>query len=297
MNKTYSEAIKIPSIESSIKDYFLLMKPRVMALVIFTFASGLWLAPGYIHPLIAFIAILCTALGAGSAASVNMWYDRDIDAIMQRTKNRPLVVGSVEPEEALSFGIVLGFLSISIMAICINLLSALLLAITILYYIFVYTMWLKRSSPQNVVIGGVAGSLPPLIGWSSVTNNLSAESFVLFMIIFVWTPPHSWALALYRLEEYRQSSIPMLPVNKGKAYTKKYIVFYSVLMVLISIIPFFLKMSNIIYLFTAFTLGLIFLYYVFNLFRDETNQAAKKLFCYSIVYLFMIFLSLDILQV
>ena len=288
---------KIKGHNSSVIDYIRLMKPRVMSLVVFTAFIGLFLAPGHIHPFIAFTSILCVTLGAGSAASINMWYDRDIDSKMKRTQNRPIVTGAINAEDALSFGVVLGFLSVLLMAICVNLLAAFLLAITISYYVLIYTMWLKRSTTQNVVIGGVAGSLPPVIGWVSVTGTLSIAPLLLFLIIFMWTPPHSWALALYRVDDYRNCKVPMLPVIKGSYYTKKQVIIYTILMFITSLLPFFFKLSNEIYLVVAVITGLIFLYYAFSLFNDKTNQQAKKLFIYSIFYLFIIFLSLSVFKI
>lgn len=277
----------------SVKDYFMLMKPRVMTLVVFTAISGMLLAPGNIHPLIAFVAILCITIGAGSAAAINMWYDRDIDAIMKRTQKRPIVTGAVKADEALAFGVITGTMAVIMMAVSVNIISAILLAFTILYYVHIYTIWLKRTSVQNVVIGGVSGALPPIIGWVSVTGNISWQAFSLFAIIFIWTPPHSWALALYRSGDYKNCNVPMMPVIKGVLYTKKLIMFYSILMFFISLWPYFLNISTYLYLVTAIISGLIFLYYAVNLFTDtEQNHAAKKLFWYSILYLFIIFLSL-----
>lgn len=277
----------------SVKDYLMLMKPRVMSLVVFTAISGMLLAPGNIHPLIAFVSILCITIGAGSAAAINMWYDRDIDAIMKRTQKRPIVTGAVKADEALAFGIITGTMAVIMMAVSVNIISAALLAFTILYYIYIYTIWLKRTSVQNVVIGGVSGALPPIIGWVSVTGNISWQAFSLFAIIFIWTPPHSWALALYRSDDYKNCNIPMMPVIKGVLYTKKQIMFYSILMFFISLWPYFLNISSHLYLITAIISGLIFLYYAVNLFTDiEQNQVAKKLFWYSIFYLFIIFFSL-----
>ena len=277
----------------SVKDYLMLMKPRVMSLVVFTAISGMLLAPGNIHPLIAFVSILCITIGAGSAAAINMWYDRDIDAIMKRTQKRPIVTGAVKADEALAFGIITGTMAVIMMAVSVNIISAALLAFTILYYIYIYTIWLKRTSVQNVVIGGVSGSLPPIIGWASVTGNISWQAFSLFAIIFIWTPPHSWALALYRSDDYKNCNVPMMPVIKGVLYTKKQIMFYSILMFFISLWPYFLNISSHLYLITAIISGLIFLYYAVNLFADtEQNHVAKKLFWYSIFYLFIIFFSL-----
>ncbi len=286
------------NIGGSIGDYFMLMKPRVMSLVVFTAFSGMFLAPGKIHPLIAFVAILCIAIGAGSAAAINMWYDRDIDAIMKRTQKRPLVTGAIKADEALAFGIITGIISVIMMALSVNIISAILLTITILYYIYIYTIWLKRASIQNIVIGGVAGALPPVIGWASVTGDVSWQSFSLFAIIFIWTPPHSWALALFRSDDYKNCNIPMMPVIKGSLYTKKHIMFYSILMFFVSLWPYFLNISNKLYLITAVIFGLIFLYYGARLFRDnKQNQIAKKLFWYSIFYLFIIFLSLILFKI
>lgn len=284
--------------QSTVKDYILLMKPRVMSLVIFTGFSGMWLAPYSGHLLINIIALICIAIGAGSAGTINMWYDRDIDSLMKRTQKRPIVRGAVEPNEALSFGLITGFFSVFFMAICVNLLSAFLLLFTILYYICIYTMWLKRSSIQNIVIGGVAGALPPIIGYASVSNNISLQSFILFLIIFVWTPPHSWALALFCNDDYKNCNVPMMPVVKGALYTKKQILIYSIVLFIISLMPFFVSMSNFIYLITAGILSLIFLYYSVALFYDTPdNKQARRFFVYSIFYLFFIFLLLDFCRV
>ena len=284
--------IHIDSSDPSVKDYLALMKPRVMSLVVFTAFCGLSLAPGNIHPLIAISAILFITIGAGSAAAINMWYDRDIDAIMKRTQKRPIITGAINPDEALSFGIVTGVLSVILMALCVNITSAILLSITILYYVFIYTIWLKRSSIQNVVIGGAAGALPPMIGWAAVSGEISWQSFTLFAIIFMWTPPHSWALALFRVQDYRDCGVPMMPVIKGDQYTKKQIFLYSVLMVITTLVPYLLGMSSQIYLALALILGAGFIYYTIKLFVDANNKYAKKLFWYSIFYLFAIFLSL-----
>jgi protoheme IX farnesyltransferase len=273
------------------------MKQRVMSLVVFTAFCGLWIAPGEIHPVIAFAAILFVTIGAGSAAAINMWYDRDIDAIMKRTQKRPIVTGAIEPDEALSFGVITGVISVLLMALCVNIISAGLLALTILYYVFIYTMWLKRSSVQNVVIGGAAGAFPPMIGWAAVTGDISLQSFTLFAIIFMWTPPHSWALALFRLQDYRDCSVPMMPVIKGEAYTKKQIILYSILMLVTVAMPYFLNMANMSYLVISSVMSVIFLYHTFLLFDDSDFSKARKLFWFSILYLFIIFLSLIIFKI
>ena len=297
MTKTCTASALESDMGASVKDYIMLMKPRVMSLVVFTAFCGLWLAPETIHPIIAIASILFITIGAGSAAAINMWYDRDIDAIMQRTQKRPIITGVIEPDEALSFGIITGVTSVLLMALCVNIMSAVLLALTILYYVFVYTMWLKRSSVQNVVIGGAAGALPPMIGWASVTGDISWQSFTLFAIIFMWTPPHSWALTLFRLQDYRDCSIPMMPVIKGELYTKKQIVFYSILMVITVSMPYFLEMAGINYLIISSFLGCIFLYHTVLLFQDQDGTRAKKLFWFSILYLFIIFLSLILFKI
>ncbi|HJD55821.1 MAG TPA: heme o synthase [Rickettsia endosymbiont of Pyrocoelia pectoralis] len=294
MNSLTKSIVNYP--QSTFKDYFLLLKPRVMSLVIFTGFSGMWLAPSSGHPLISVTALICIALGAGSAAAINMWYDRDIDALMKRTQNRPIIRGAVEPDEALSFGLIIGFFSVFFMALCVNLLSAFLLGFTIFYYICIYTMWLKRSSIQNIVIGGVAGALPPIIGFAAVNNNISLESIILFLIIFIWTPPHSWALALFCNEDYKSCGVPMMPVVKGGLYTKKQILFYSILLFIVSLMPYFIGMGNIIYLIIATILNIGFLYYSVSLFYDTPdNKQAKRFFAYSIFYLFCIFLLLVLL--
>ncbi|MFK8040000.1 MAG: heme o synthase [Rickettsiaceae bacterium] len=279
-------------INSSIKDYFSLMKPRVMSLVVFTSLIGMILAPGVIHPFIGFVSILCTILASGSAGAINMWYDGDIDALMKRTRRRPIVTGRISKDEALSFGLVIGFFSILLMALCVNILSAFLLFFAIFYYVIIYTICLKRSSIYNVVIGGVSGALPPVIGWISVTGEVSLNSIWLFLIIFFWTPPHSWAIALNCLQDYKNANIPMMPIVKGDLYTKKQIIYYSIIMVLVSFVPCFLKISGIIYFLVALFGGIIFLYYSCILYRDHSNKTSKHFFIYSILYLFLLFLSM-----
>ncbi|AAY61401.1 protoheme IX farnesyltransferase [Rickettsia felis str. Pedreira] len=285
---------KINHSQSTVKDYILLMKPRVMSLVIFTGFVGIWLAPYSVHPFIAGIAVVCIALGAGSAGAINMWYDRDIDSLMKRTQKRPIVRGAIEPDEALSFGLITGFFAVFFMALCVNLLASFLLLFTIFYYICIYTIWLKRRSIQNIVIGGVSGALPPVIGYAAVSNTISLESIILFLIIFIWTPPHSWALALFCNDDYKNCKVPMMPAVKGNLYTKKQILIYSILLFIVSLMPFFIGMNNFIYLITSGILGLVFLYYSGSLFYDTPdNKQAKRFFAYSIFYLFFIFLLLS----
>lgn len=283
-----------------IGDYFQLMKPRVMSLVVFTALVGLILAPGHIHPIISFSAILFVSIGAGSAAAINMWYDRDIDRIMQRTQQRPTVTGRISAEAALSFGIITAVASVLLMAICVNLVSASLLLLTIIYYIFIYTMWLKRSSVQNVVIGGAAGAFPPMIGWASVTGDVNWASFSLFLIIFLWTPPHSWALAIFRVKDYQNCNVPMMPAVRGLRYTNWQILLYTILMITSSYLPYVNSITSEHYLAVASIANLGFIYYVYRLFTASGEEvicsSAKKLFIYSIFYLFILFLALMVIS-
>ncbi|AIL65937.1 Protoheme IX farnesyltransferase [Rickettsiales bacterium Ac37b] len=280
-------------VESQVRDYFVLLKPRVMSLVVFTGAAGLFLAPGSIHPLIALVTILCIALGSGAAGAINMWYDRDIDMIMERTKNRPIPRGIIHPDDALQFGILLAAFSILIMAIAVNLLSAFLLTIAILFYVLVYTMYLKRRTVQNIVIGGAAGAIPPMIGWAAVTSNVSVESFILFMIIFFWTPPHFWSLALYKADDYKKAKVPMLPVTHGELITKRQIIIYTVILSIASLLP-AIWFTHFTYLIVAILLNILFLYYVVMSYSDNSYYYAKKTFGFSILYLFMIFFTMII---
>ena len=274
---------------SSVSDYVALTKPRVMSLVVFSSIAGMFVAPGHIHPLLAFVSILCIATASGASAAINMWYDRDIDAIMLRTRQRPIVRGAIEPSEALAFGVILGLFSVVLMTISISSLAGMLLLAAILFYVFIYTVWLKRSSVQNIVIGGAAGAFPPMIGWVCVTNHISIEPIILFAIIFLWTPPHFWALALIKSDDYRMCNIPMMPVVKGDLYTKKQILAYTILMAVVSIAPVFVGMSGYFYLATALFMNAIFIYYAATLLRSNENKLASKLFLFSIIYLFLIF--------
>ena len=228
-------------------DYFALLKPRVMSLVVFTGLVGMAVAPGTLHPVLAFTALLCIAVGAGASGAINMWYDADIDAIMERTKERPIPAGRVSANEALAFGTVLSVASVVLMGLAVNYVAAFLLAVTISFYVFVYTMWLKRRTPQNIVIGGAAGAFPPMIGWAAVSGDVSVESMVLFAIIFMWTPPHFWALSLWRDIDYAKAGVPMLPVVAGREATRKQIVLYSILLFPVAIMPYFLGYAGIFY--------------------------------------------------
>ena len=218
-----------------------------------------------------------------------MWYERDIDCLMERTKNRPLPKQAMPPEEALNFAVGLSFVSVIIMGLFVNLVAASLLAVAILFYVFIYTIWLKRVTPQNIVIGGAAGALPPMIGWAAVTNNISLESFLLFLIIFMWTPPHFWALSLYKCSDYTNAGVPMMPVVRGIKYTQLQILVYSAVLFFITILPYYIGMFGKIYLFTALILGVIFMYLAYLVYYDEKYKSAPKLFGYSIIYLFLLY--------
>ncbi|MBY3345624.1 heme o synthase [Rhizobium laguerreae] len=284
--------------EASARDYFELLKPRVMSLVVFTAFAGLVLAPVHIHPVLGVIAILCIAVGAGASGALNMWYDADIDAIMSRTANRPIPAGRIAPSEALAFGLVLSGFSVVILGLAVNWLSAGILAFTIFFYAVVYTMWLKRSTPQNIVIGGAAGAFPPMIGWACVTNSVTIESTVLFLIIFLWTPAHFWALALFKMRDYEAVGVPMLPNVAGERVTKHQIVAYAVLTAVCAVLPSFLGFASLGYGLVAAVLGAIFIYCSIAVWRmpdgDLKMIPAKKLFGFSIFYLFAVFSALMI---
>jgi protoheme IX farnesyltransferase len=281
-------------IESQIKDYISLLKPRVMSLVVFTGMAGIYLAPGHIHPLIAIIATLCIALGSGAAGAINMWYERDVDALMKRTKNRPLPGKRMYPQSALEFAIVTAAASVFIMSVAVNFMSGFLLLIAILFYVFIYTIWLKRRTPQNIVIGGAAGAFPPVIGWAAVTGSVSIESISLFMIIFLWTPPHFWSLALYKNDDYKAAGIPMLPVVAGELHTRKMILAYTMVLLASTLFPLSIGMFGLIYGIGAVLLGVKFLEYAHNLYKEYSEELARKMFKYSIMYLFALFILMII---
>jgi protoheme IX farnesyltransferase len=270
-------------------DYIALMKPRVMSLVVFTGLAGMLVAPGHLHWLLASVAVLCIAVAAGASGAINMWYDRDIDAVMERTRGRPLPLGRIAPEEALTFGVVLAAGAVFMMGIAVNWVAAALLAVTVLFYVFVYTMWLKRRTPQNIVIGGASGAFPPMIGWAAVTGSVSLESIVLFALIFMWTPPHFWALSLYRCGDYAAAGVPMLPVVAGKAETKRQMLIYTVLLVPVALAPTLLGFAGWIYGGAALILGSLFVAAAIAVLRDDTDRSAKRMFGFSIFYLFALF--------
>ena len=274
-------------------DYFALLKPRVMSLVIFTAFVGIVAAPGTLHPLLALVALLAIAIGAGASGALNMWYDADIDAKMRRTKSRPVPRGAILPGEALGFGAALAVASVIALGLFVNLVAAALLAFTIFFYVVVYTMWLKRWTPQNIVIGGAAGALPPMIGWASVTGTIDLGSISLFLIIFMWTPPHFWALALFREDDYAKAGVPMLPNVAGRDETRKQILLYTLVLLPLTFLPAVLGVSGILYVTGVALLSVIFLYYAINVYRlregAAADRACKKLFGFSILWLFLVF--------
>jgi protoheme IX farnesyltransferase len=273
-------------------DYFALLKPRVMSLVIFTAIVGLMAAPGHIHPWLGFITILCIAMGAGASGALNMWYDADIDALMTRTAKRPVPSGAIAPGEALGFGLGLSVASVLMLGLFVNWQSAALLAFTIFFYVVVYTIGLKRYTPQNIVIGGAAGAFPPMVAWAAVTQSVDLGSISLFLLIFMWTPPHFWALALFRQGDYHKAGIPMLPNVAGRAETKKQILIYSLLLVPTIALPAITGAAGMLYAVGAAVLTAVFLFHAFAVYRmvdDQGDQPAKKLFGFSIIWLFALF--------
>lgn len=270
-------------------DFFALLKPRVMSLVIFTAFIGLVMAPGDIHPVIAFTAILCIAVGAGASGCLNMWYEADLDARMKRTKDRPIPSGRMDPQTALHFGVALSVASVLMMGLMVNIVAAALLLMTILFYVVVYTIWLKRRTSMNIVIGGAAGAFPPMIAWAAVTGGVSLESIALFGIIFMWTPPHFWSLSLFACKDYKAAGIPMLPVVSGEDETRKQILIYTLLMVPVSLAPWIMGFAGVVYAITAAVSGAIFIWLSFSLLRTKDIKSAKKTFYYSLVYLFLLF--------
>jgi len=289
--------------ETELRDWIALLKPRVMSLVVFTGMIGLVIAPGRLNPVLGFTAVLCIAVAAGACGAINMWYDRDIDAVMRRTRNRPIPAGRIPAGAALGYGIVLASGAVLIMALATNLAAAAVLALSIFFYVFVYTMWLKRRTPQNIVIGGAAGAFPAVVGWAAVTGSISLVPLVLFAIVFFWTPPHFWSLALWANEDYRRAGVPMLPVTAGARETRRQILLYTLVLVPVSLIPWAIGFSGRIYALTALLLGIGFLVHAWRVLRDRqdptgvslTNDApAKAAFRFSIVYLFVLFAALPI---
>lgn len=281
------------TLEPSVSDFVQLMKPRVMTLVVFTALAAMLVAPGPINPVLGAIAIITIAIGAGASGALNMWYDADIDARMARTAARPLPRGRVTGDEALSFGGVLAVCSVLTLGVLVNWTAGALLAITIAFYLFVYTMWLKRRTPYNIVIGGAAGAFPPMIGWAAVTGGISFDSILLFLIIFMWTPPHFWALSLYRCRDYERVGVPMLPVVSGLKETRRQILLYSLALVPLAVVPYFVGLGGIVYLVSASILGAVFLALAVRVYVTtegrEADTAARQLFWFSILYLYVLF--------
>ena len=279
-------------------DWLALLKPRVMTLVVFTGAIGLVIAPAHMNPVLALTAILCIAVAAGAAGAINMWYDRDIDAVMARTARRPIPSGRISPEGALAFGIILALLSVLVMAIAANLAAAAALAVSIAFYVFVYTMWLKRRTPQNIVIGGAAGAFPPIIGWAAATGSLSLLPLLLFAIVFFWTPPHFWSLSLYASNDYERAGVPMLPVVKGARHTRLCIFAYTLALVPLTLAPYALGLAGRIYGAAALALGVVFIFHSWRVLTDaqdskgvslRNDAPARAAFKFSILYLFILF--------
>jgi protoheme IX farnesyltransferase len=282
--------------EASVGDFIALLKPRVMSLVIFTALVGLVIAPGHLHPVLAFTALLSIAIGAGAAGALNMWYDRDIDAVMTRTRGRPIPQGRVTPSEALSFGVILSVFSVVSLGLFVNMLAGALLAFTIFFYVVVYTMWLKRWTVQNIVIGGAAGALPPVVAWAAVTGSVAVEPILLFLITFFWTPPHFWALALYRADDYARAGVPMLPVVKGSDVTRSHILAYTFILAAVAVSPWPLGYFDAVYGVVALVMSAVMIALALQVFRHREGvasvRAAHRLFVFSIFYLFVLFATL-----
>jgi protoheme IX farnesyltransferase len=289
-----SHARYLPAERKRLSEFITLMKPRVMLLAVFTALVAMMIAPVHLDPLRDSVAILAIVAGAGAAGALNMWYDADIDSVMIRTARRPIPLGTVSRMEALVFGLVLAGAAVSVLAVAANFMAAGLLAFAIFFYVIVYTVWLKRRTPQNIVIGGAAGALPPMIGWTSATGSIGVESVILFLIIFLWTPPHFWALALNRTDEYARAAVPMLPVVAGRTATTRRILVYSVMLAPVSLLPWALGFAGPLYGATAVTCGAIFVVLALRLrdSRPDDRQAASRLFAFSIFYLFVLFAAL-----
>jgi heme o synthase len=289
--------------DAPVADWIALLKPRVMALVVFTGFVGLLIAPGHLHPVLGFAAVLCIAVAAGAAGAINMWYDRDIDALMRRTRRRPIPAGRIAPGEALGFGVTLAVASVLLMWLATNEMAALALACSIAFYVFVYTMWLKRRTPQNIVIGGAAGAFPPVVGWAAVTGSVDLAPLILFAIVFFWTPPHFWSLSLFASGDYERAGVPMLPVVAGAKETRRQIVLYTLLLVPVSLVPWAMGFSGQVYFWAALALGIGFLVSSVRVLRDQQDSAgrslsrdgpAKAAFNFSIIYLFVLFAALAV---
>ncbi|MDP3160848.1 MAG: heme o synthase [Reyranella sp.] len=295
---TFPGSIDSAVAPARVRDYVDLLKPRVMSLVVFTGLVGVLIAPGHIHPFTAALAVLAIALGSGAAGAVNMWYERDLDGLMARTRNRPLPAGRVAPDDALGLGVLLSIFSVLLMAVATNLVAAALLTAAILFYVFIYTIWLKRRTPQNIVIGGAAGAFPPMIGWAAVTGDVSAVGAALFLLIFLWTPPHFWALALYRSDDYRRAGVPMLPVVAGPRETKRQMLIYTLILTPVALAPTLLGAVGWLYGIVALTLSVVFIGHAIAVWRtaDDVTAfgAARRMFRFSLLYLAVLFAALPL---
>ena len=288
------------NLEATTWDWINLLKPRVVLLVAFTGLAGLLLAPGHLSPLSSSAALLAIVIGAGSAGAINMWFDRDIDGVMRRTSKRPIPYGKISASDALAFGIILAFGSVILMLLVTNIIASGFLAISIIFYVVIYTMWLKRRTPQNIVIGGAAGAFPPLIGWLAVTGTLSSLPLLMSSIIFFWTPPHFWALSLYASVDYREAAVPMLPIVRGKQITRLHILLYTVVLVLVSAAPWTFGKTGLLYGISAVLLGSAFIVFSYKVYLDQDHEGnsllndlfARKTFAFSLTYLFLLFFML-----
>ena len=288
---------------SEVSDWFALLKPRVMTLVVFTAIIGLLVAPMPIHPVLGIAAILCIAVAAGASGAINMWYDRDIDALMRRTARRPIPAGRIEPGAALGFGLTLAVASVAVMGLATNWVAAGWLAFSIFFYVVIYTMWLKRRTPQNIVIGGAAGAFPPVIGWAAATGDVGLMPLIMFAIIFMWTPPHFWALSLWAHGDYARAKVPMLPVTHGARETRRQVLIYTVALVPVTLAPWFVGFSGLVYAGVALLLGAVFLVQSWRVLREPQDEAGRSLandaaaratFRFSLYYLFALFGALAI---
>ena len=281
-------------INSRVRDFYALLKPKVMSLVVFIGFAGYWIAPGrdHLHPFLAAVGIFALALGAGASGAFNMWFERDIDALMNRTKNRPLPLGRIMADDALGFSIIMTIIAVMLMGMTTNWVAAGILAFASFFYVGIYTVWLKRRTPQNIVIGGAAGAFPPMVGWAMVTGDISLPSIILFLLVFLWTPPHFWALALFANEDYKRADIPMMPVVAGDRKTKIQMLIYTIILFPVAVSPSFLGFAGWIYGVTATLLGLFFIFTSIKVIKDETLKSAKLMFGFSVFYLFAIFLAL-----
>ncbi|WP_237214775.1 heme o synthase [Falsiroseomonas oryziterrae] len=288
---------------SEVRDWITLLKPRVMTLVVFTGIVGLLVAPAPIHPVLGVAAILCIAVAAGAAGAINMWYDRDIDALMRRTARRPIPSGRIAPNAALGYGLTLSFASVAVMGLATNWVAAGWLAFSIFFYVVIYTMWLKRRTPQNIVIGGAAGAFPPVIGWAAATGDVSLVPLILFAIVFMWTPPHFWALSLWAHGDYARAKVPMLPVTHGARETRRQVLLYTIALIPVTLAPWFVGFSGLAYAAAAAILGAVFLWHAVRVVREAQDEAGRSLlndaaaratFKYSLYYLFALFAALAV---